>query len=242
MGRWRGENPSPGEQYATRRGLRTGQSQGPGKGPHRVSRGLEASTPCWLGHGGAERKRGSLWFSEMGRDATEGRKRRPGPARAARSRLLAAAITLRFVTEKVFLPPPLYIGCAHWILEIREKYHTITPILPTCTEKPPGTYTASADPKTETNTENTYPAGKQSKVPETARACAKSERGTTRYSPYQAAPWDSHSVRETNGRKNYLLAYKVGTASCVLGSMCPTTSRSLMRACRGDSVVCAQHK
>lgn len=66
----------------------------------------------------------------MGRDATEGRKRRPGPARAARSRLLAAAITLRFVTEKVFLPPPPRILGVH-TGSLRYEKNT-TPLPPYC--------------------------------------------------------------------------------------------------------------
>lgn len=32
------------------------KSQGPGEGPRRVSRGLEAYTPCWLGHESAARR------------------------------------------------------------------------------------------------------------------------------------------------------------------------------------------
>lgn len=88
------------------------------------------------------------------------------------------------------------------------------PPLPNCPQvqrKLPGP-TLQTQFLTEINTENTYPAGEQSKYLEPGQG-VHNRYGATHYSLYQAALWESRRVRKTNGRKNYLpLAHKVGVA------------------------------
>lgn len=164
-----GENertgPSAGEQYVTGRGLRTGQSWTRG----RSSQGQQRARGFHPLLAGAWRCRKEVFGSQTWAEMLQtGGRGTPGPARAALSGLLAAATSLSALLLR-FSCFPMYTGCAHWIPAIGEKQHTHThtPYWPHIQRNLPGP-TLQAQFLTETNTGNTYPAGKQStRVPGT---------------------------------------------------------------------------